>query len=627
MTRPHPHDNAVIQSGANETTASDSSRGVGALPSMGDDMERRMLRAMFACSPDAIIITDPQRRFVMLNPVAERMFGYSEAEVVGRGGALFHADSQRFHELDPRLSGSPARQHIAAPLMLRRKDGSIFTADATRHALNDADGSVAGYLTLVRDVTQQLRDEEERQQVAQALHRSEADLRRLAYHDPLTGLVNRVRLLERLREMMGRQTRESGAFAVLFIDFDRFKMINDTMGHEIGDQLLVSIADRLNKELGEQYPFVDRVSEGLAGRIGGDEFVMLLPDMADVPRIGRFVDHLQRALAQPHDLAGQAVVCTASIGIVMVRGGEYERPEQIVRDADIAMYEAKASGRSRSAWFDQHMRNRILERASLESDMRQALDERLFRLHFQPIFSLETGEATGFEAVIRWPDAKRGMVPPHRFLPIAQEMGLSVPMGRWVLAEACAHWRAWQPRITDRRADAPLTLHVNLFCEQLVADQTVALIAETLRDVDMPASALMLEIPKTVFTRPEAPTMRALRQIQQLGVGLAVDNLGFGSGSMAHLHDLPLRQIKMSASLVHDMANRMEYAALVQATITLAHSLGLTVVAAGIETEAQLTQLQTLNCDLGQGFYFAPALSSEEAAAFTLKPQSLSKSA
>ncbi|MFA7238180.1 MAG: diguanylate cyclase, partial [Phycisphaeraceae bacterium] len=427
MTRPHPHDNIAAQAGVNEVIASGSFPVVGPQkpPLIGDDMERRMLRAMFACSPDAIIITDPQRRFVMLNPVAERMFGYSEAEVVGRGGELFHADSRRLHELDPRLPGSQARQHLAAPLMLRRKDGSTFVADATRHALNDADGSVTGYLTLVRDVTQQLRDEEERQQVAQALRRSEADLRRLAYHDPLTGLANRARLLERLREMMGRQTREPVAFAVLFIDFDRFKMINDTMGHEVGDQLLVSIADRLNGELGGQdrSGAADPASRGLAGRIGGDEFVMLLPDVADVLHIDRFVGHLQRELTQPHDLAGQAVVCTASIGIVMVRGGEYERPEQIMRDADIAMYEAKASGRSRSAWFDQHMRNRILERASLESDLRKALDERLFRLHFQPIFSLESGEATGFEAVIRWPDANRGMVPPHRFLPIAQEMG------------------------------------------------------------------------------------------------------------------------------------------------------------------------------------------------------------
>ncbi|MCH8006831.1 MAG: EAL domain-containing protein [Planctomycetes bacterium] len=445
-------------------------------------------------------------------------------------------------------------------------------------------------------------------------NQAEENLRRLAYEDQLTHLPNRVSFTDRLRRAI-REARRNPEFkfAVLFLDFDRFKIINDSMGHEVGDQLLVRIAERLRGSLRA----TDIVSHGqdghLAARLGGDEFVVLLDGIRDVRDALLVAERIQKELSAPHFIAGHEIISTASIGIV-ASDKRYVRPEQLIRDADIAMYQAKAAGRARHVVFDEKMHQDVLNRLRLEEGLRHANEKRQFTLHYQPIIELQSGCLVGFEALIRWRHPDLGLVSPGEFIPLAEEIGLIVPIGRWVLREACSQLKSWHDRFPST---PPLTVNVNLSGRELADANLIATIRQALDETGADPRSLRLEIPEKTMMDDMKRQVTVLHEIRKLGVRLCLDDFGSGHSSISCLHRFPIDMLKIDQMFIDNMGAGIDYAAVIHAIITLAHNLNMSVVATGVESgDVQVAQLQALQCDYAQGFFFSETLAADAADAF-----------
>ncbi|MCU0570621.1 MAG: EAL domain-containing protein [Oculatellaceae cyanobacterium Prado106] len=419
-----------------------------------------------------------------------------------------------------------------------------------------------------------------------------------ALHDTLTGLPNRVFLMERLRQALQLAQRSTDyLFAVLFIDLDRFKVINDSLGHMIGDQLLVAIAQRLSNCL--------RPSDTIA-RLGGDEFVILLADVKDRDSATRIADRIQEELLLPFNLDGNEVFSAASVGIAFSTP-EYDRPEDLLRDADIAMYRAKAHGRARYAIFHPGMHSTAVALLQIETDLRRAIDRQELQLHYQPIVSLRTRQITGFEALIRWQHPQRGMISPTEFVPIAEETGLITPMGWWVLQEACRQMRQWQEQFPSRQ---PLIVNVNLSSKQF-SPHLVDQISEILAETKLDAPSLKLEITESILMENAESAVSTLTQLKQLGTLLAIDDFGTGYSSLNYLHRFPIDTLKVDRSFVSKVDVDGEQLAIARTIITLAWNLGMEVTAEGVETMKQLAQLRSLQCDYAQGYLFSAPLDAK----------------
>ncbi len=445
-------------------------------------------------------------------------------------------------------------------------------------------------------------------------NQAEENLRRLAYEDHLTHLPNRVSFTDRLRRAISEARRNPDLkFAVLFLDFDRFKIINDSMGHEVGDQLLVRIAERLRGSLRA----TDIVSHGqdwhLSARLGGDEFVVLVSGIKDISNAQAIARRLQEALAVPHFIAGHEIISTASIGIV-ASDKRYVRPEQLIRDADIAMYQAKAAGRARHVVFDEKMHQDVLKRLRLEEGLRHANDKRQFTLHYQPIIELQSGRLVGFEALIRWRHPDLDLVSPGEFIPLAEEIGLIVPIGRWVLREACRQLKSWHDRFPSTH---PLTVNVNLSGRELADANLIATIRQALKETGADPRSLRLEIPEKTMMDDMKRQVTVLHEIRKLGVRLCLDDFGSGQSSIGCLHRFPIDMLKIDQMFIDNMGAEIDYAAVIHAIITLAHNLNMSVVATGVESgDVQVAQLQALQCDYAQGFFFSETLAADAADAF-----------
>jgi len=453
---------------------------------------------------------------------------------------------------------------------------------------------------------------------------AEDELRSAALHDKLTHLPNRALLTERLTDAIQRSKQEPGyKFAVLFLDFDRFKIINDSLGHEVGDLLLVSIAERLTANL-RRGDRTGRVKEGhLPARLGGDEFVILLDGIRELSDATAVAQRLQTALSAPHAIGGHDVISTASIGIV-TSAGEYDRAEDILRDADTAMYHAKNTGKARHVVFDERMHQDAVDRLNLEQDLRRAVVKEQFRLDYQPIIELSTGRLTGFEALIRWEHPERGTVPPLEFIGLAEEIGLIVPLGKWVLAEAASQVKQWHDRFPQ---DPPLQMNVNLSRRQLTQVDLVETVRRIIMDTGVDASALKLEVTEsTLMESPEHMT-GLLEDLKGLGVELCMDDFGTGYSSLSCLHHFPIDVLKIDRTFILNTDENREYAAVIHAIITLAHTLKMSVVGEGVETGGQVAQLQALECDAAQGNFFSMPLTAAAAAAYLQGPQGFAKSA
>jgi len=437
----------------------------------------------------------------------------------------------------------------------------------------------------------------EQERISRVLEETKEHFRHAAFHDSLTGLPNRAMFTELLKaEIESSSRRNEHMFAVLFLDLDRFKNINDSLGHTHGDLLLVAFAERLERTL--------RPVDTLA-RFGGDEFAILLSGMSDATDAVRVAKRIQDELSQPFVLDKNSAFATASIGIALSSSG-YDRADDILRDADIAMYRAKENGKARYEVFDHGMHARAVSRLQLESDLRQAIEQKEFCVYYQPIVSLQTGRLAGFEALVRWNHPRRGLVSPADFIPVAEETGLIVPIGEWVLNEACARVRQWQ---IDSPSHRSLSLSVNLSARQVAQPDLLNRIKEALDHSKLNPHCLKLEITESVVMENAEAAAQMFKQLRSLGVQLSIDDFGTGYSSLSYLHRFPLNYLKIDRSFVTRLTT--DDNAIVRTISTLARNLGMEVIAEGIETEEQFQQLKMLGCEYGQGYLFSRPVANE----------------
>ena len=422
-----------------------------------------------------------------------------------------------------------------------------------------------------------------------------------AFHDSLTGLPNRALFLDRLQQALDRSSREGVLHAVLFVDLDYFKIINDSLGHKAGDQLLTVVAERLRACL--------RPAD-TAARLGGDEFVVLLDNVMGVDDAISVAERITEALGVPIELGERQVVVGTSVGIALSEDHE-SQPDVMLRNADVAMYEAKKEGKGRYKVFDPGMIAQALRRLELENDLRRAIGQEELRLYYQPKVLLGTGSITGVEALVRWEHPTRGMLLPEEFIPLAEETGLIVPLGWWVLQEACRRTREWGEQY---HTAFPLDISVNLSVKQFQEPDLVRKLAGMLREVGLEPSCLQLEITESVVMEDSEYAAGLLRGLKGIGVKLALDDFGTGYSSLSLLHRFPLDELKIEKEFVDGLAQNDQDATIVKAVIDLAHELGMQIVAEGVETIEQLTRLREMGCDQAQGYYFWESLPDEETA-------------
>ena len=426
----------------------------------------------------------------------------------------------------------------------------------------------------------------------------ELQLMRDALYDSLTGLPNRSHFLRVLRHVVeDSRLAPDEMFALLFLDLDRFKHVNDSLGHHVGDQLLVGIADRLKRVL--------RPQETLA-RLGGDEFAILVEGLQDAGQAARIAERIQTELAQPFMLNEHEVFVSVSIGIA-VRPEREESPEGLIRDADTAMYRAKAAGKGRHALFDQSMHTQAVERLSLETSLRRAVERKEFVLHYQPFVSLESGRITGCEALVRWNHPTRGLVSPQEFIPLAEEMGLINPLGAWILEEACTQMKTWQ------KAGLPeIRLAVNLSPRQCRHPDLVETVLNALRRSGLKNNLLQLEITESALMENADEIIDPLVQLYEMGIQFSLDDFGAGYSSLTYLQRFPIQTLKIDGSFVQEATGDPEGAALASGLMALGNTLGLRVICEGVETEQQFQFLANHGkCDEAQGYYLSRPLAPE----------------
>jgi diguanylate cyclase (GGDEF)-like protein len=487
------------------------------------------------------------------------------------------------------LRQSGCRSGVTVPIQGR---GAPFgTLGAQSRAPREFSASEVDFLQALANV---LADALERQA-------TEDEVRHRALHDPLTGLPNRTLFLDRLGHALARLGRSNALAAVLFLDFDRFKLINDSLGHQVGDELLAAAAPRLTQAV--------RGTDTVA-RFGGDEFGILLEDIHDERDAIEMAERIASVFTRPFVLAGSEHFVTTSIGIALARGGE--RADELIRDADAAMYRAKERGSARYEVFDEAMRDRAIARLRVENDLRRALAHDELRVEYQPVVSLRDGAIVGVEALVRWQHPTRGLVCPGDFIGVAEENGLIEPIGRWVLEQACRQAAEWYRGRPDA---APIWVSVNLSASQFRGRGVSEMVSEVLRISGLPGSCLRLEITETAIVREVDALADAVEQLGRRGVQFVLDDFGTGYSSLAYVMRLPIDALKVDRSFVDRLGGNRRDGAITEAIVAMSRALSLQVIGEGVETARQLGELTRLGCDLAQGFFFSPALPAGEMSA------------
>jgi diguanylate cyclase (GGDEF)-like protein/PAS domain S-box-containing protein len=569
-------------------------------PTSGDTGEiSRLERELFLLEtlmdniPDSIYFKDRESRITRINHYGARHFGLDDpAQALGKTDFDFFTDehAMQAYRDEQRIiaNGEPL---VNVEEKETTPDGMVRWVSTTKLPLRDASGAIVGTFGISRDIT--------------ARKRAEEGLERKAFFDTLTELPNRALFMNRLQHLFHRARRarhvhERLLFAVLYLDLDRFKGVNDSLGHEAGDELLVGIARRLEQHM--------RPSDTLA-RLGGDEFTVLLEDIGSEADAIRVTDRIQHGLAAPMHIQGQDVFMSASIGIALSSAG-YARPEDIVRDADTAMYRAKANGRARHQVFDADMHQRAVSLLRIETDLRRAIERRELFPFYQPIVDLRTGGLVGFEALARWQHPTRGLLTPDVFIPVAEEAGLIGGIGDLMLAEACRQMRQWHLR---HPRNPPLTISVNVSTRQLVGAALVDKLRQVLSDTGLDPTSLVLEITESALMHNIQAGAAVIQQLRDMAVRLHVDDFGTGYSSLSYLHSFPVDTLKVDKSFVSRMLAATRHASIVNAIVSLARNLGMAVVAEGVETQAQAALLRALRCESAQGYLFSRPLPAAEA--------------
>lgn len=441
----------------------------------------------------------------------------------------------------------------------------------------------------------------------------QSKLLEMAYYDRLTGLPNQALFIKQLEQAIARAQRETipYRFAVLMLDCDRFRMVNDSLGHRIGDQLLLAVAQRLATMLCEQQEqtFLCQQQGHTLARLGGDEFAILLEDLSELDRVTEVAEQIQKLLVHPFQLEQHEVFINASIGIA-VGGAEYTKPEHLLWDADTALHRAKDAGKARYEVFNPAMHEAAFQLLRLETDLRRAVNQQEFVAHYQPIVDLISGQITGFEALVRWQHPQRGLISPGVFVPIAEEVGLIQQIGMWVLREACNQLRQWQQ--VDCH-DHSLSMSVNLSAHQFAQPDLVKQIDQVLAETQVSPACLKLEITESAIMDNPRSAASILQQLRDRKIQLSIDDFGTGYSSLSYLNSFPVDTLKVDRSFVRQMDGTPKTLGLTPLIINIAHTMGMTVTAEGIETPQQLEQLRSLNCNFGQGYLFAKPLEATKA--------------
>ena len=566
--------------------------GVGHSSAFGDlpDGGQRLLELAVAACANAVIITDaklPDGPVVYANPAAERITGYPLEEILGRNPRFLQGPYSDLEEVAKLRRAIAEGREFYGVLRNRRKDGSDFFNEMYVAPVRDGEGALTHFVGIQNDAT------ERRELEDQLAHQ--------AFHDPLTGLPNRALFMDRLEQAIARTARSGRHAAALFADLDNFKDVNDSLGHEAGDRLLIAVAERLRGCLR---------NEDTLARFGGDEFVVLLEDATGGGVAVRLAERLLECLAPPFSLAGERVFVSASIGVALHGPSDSDRVEVFLSRADAAMYEAKRHGKARYVTYDPAIHARNRDRLRMINDLRVALEREEFLLHYQPKVDLQTGDIVHIEALVRWQHPRRGLVLPAEFVPLAEETGLIVPLGRWVLEEACARVRRWQEIYPSTPT---LVANVNLSATQFRQPDLAGEVAEALEHAGLDPACLELEITEGVLMEDAPATGAVLEKLKALGIKVAVDDFGTGYSSLSYLKRFPVDTLKIDRAFVDGLGTDPEDEVLVSGMIGLAHALGLDVVAEGVETERQVASLKEMGCDIAQGYHFSRPLSDEAA--------------
>jgi len=547
----------------------------------------RKFRSLFERSPVGIALTDYRtRRFLQVNDAFAEPGGYSRDELLGM------SYDQLVVRKEP---AAPAQKGMQREQLFRSKDGHSYPVLVSGIRMTDSTGRDVVW-SVVQDIS----------------HRKavEQELAEAARRDRLTGLANRTQFIDRLNEAVRRvKAGEQSMFAVLFLDFDRFKVVNDAMGHQAGDELLVQIASRLRGNLRAAGSSAAPVLRNQVARFGGDEFLVLVNDVTRREDAGRIADRLQQVLAKPYQVQGRELHSSASIGIV-TSDHCLEGAETIIRNADVAMYEAKRAGRARSVFFSDEMHTRLTRNVLIETSLREALEKGQLSLMYQPIVELDTGKRSSVEALIRWNHPTMGAIPPSEFIPVAEECGLIVQIGEWVMRESCAALARWLKLDPDK---APRVVSVNVSRVELAqGTRLLQSVRHALEASGLPPQSLQLEVTEREVMRDPQASLALMQQLRETGVRLAMDDFGTGTSSLGCLRDYPFDVIKIDRSFVTGLNAGPDTLAVIHATITLVENLGKCSVAEGVENGEQLAILQSLGCHYAQGYFLGyPLVESE----------------
>ena len=553
---------------------------------------------------DMIALVDVKGRRLYNSPAYKRILGYSAAEL-GETSSFeqIHPDD-RFKVLEAAREARETCVGKRLEYRIKHKDGSWRVLESLASTIRDAKGEVAKLVIVNRDITER--------------KRAEQQLEHNLFHDPLTGLPNRRLFLDRLQRSFLRSRRDVGRpYTLLLANMDHFKVCNETMGTVAGDHVLLEIGRRLAVQLRQDDTLARRESASVSAevvlfRLGADEFTILLDAVGDPSDAMRVATSIQTAIAEPFFVEGREMRVSASVGIALSTP-IHERPEDVLKDADVAMRRAKALGGSRCEVFDEAMHTRAVGRLRLEADLRAALTERQFRVFYQPVVQLDTRRIVSFEALLRWNHPAQGLISPYRFIEAAEDTGILVSIGHWLIQQACGQLRDWE---ANHLSEQPMNITVNVSARQFADARLVNDIQDALQQTGIDPSRLQLEMTESVAAADPKLTVTVLSHLKHMGIGVILDDFGTGTTSLRGLRQFPVDALKIDRSLVREMQSDNAACDIVELIVALAHKMNLKAIAEGIETVRQLERLLELGCEYGQGYYFSQPMEAKAAQQF-----------